>query len=261
MPRPTPTEVREVILQVVQDQIPKGPTDASLQQRTVLQEVKKRLQIGHGREAQQTVLTEWRELFRTGYFAWGLDFPNPDPPFFHLTERSRRAFEQFSRDPGNPAGYLKHLSSVGNLNPVARSYLTEALDCYDNDLHKAAAVMIGCAAESVILELRDVVLDQLKTLNQPVPKKLSDWKVKTVLDELQHFLDGKKGLFSKDLREGYEAYWAAFAQQIRAIRNDAGHPTSIDPVTPDAVHASFLIFPELARLSASLIEWITKKLK
>lgn len=105
------------------------------------------------------------------------------------------------------------------------------------------------------------MLDQLKTLNQPVPKKLSDWKVKTVLEELQHFLDGKKGLFSKDLREGYEANWAAFAQQIRAIRNDVGHPSSIDPVTPDAVHASFLIFPELARLSASLIEWITKKLK
>jgi hypothetical protein len=64
----------------------------------------------------------------------------------------------------------------------------------------------------------------------------------------------------RELRESFEAYWAAFAQQIRTVRNDAGHPTSVDPVTPDTVHASLLIFPELARLASGLSHWVATDL-
>jgi hypothetical protein len=58
------------------------------------------------------------------------------------------------------------------------------------------------------------------------------------------------------LLENFEAYWNAFTQQIRATRNEAGHPISIDPVTSDAVHASLLIFPELAKLADGLQLWV-----
>jgi hypothetical protein len=34
-----------------------------------------------------------------------------------------------------------------------------------------------------------------------------------------------------------------------------GHPVSVDPVTPDTVHASLLIFPELATLAEALFQW------
>ncbi len=40
-----------------------------------------------------------------------------------------------------------------------------------------------------------------------------------------------------------------------------GHPTSVEPVTPDTVHASLLIFPELARLANSLAHWVANDLK
>ena len=259
MPRPTATNIRELILQVVQDQQSRPPagTYSPWHDKTVLDEVAKRLKINQGDDLVLAVLTEWHDLFRTGYFAWGRHLNHPGPPFFHLTERSRRALERLSRDPANPAGYLRHISSVAKLNAVADSYLKEGLECFVNDLHKAAAVMIGCAAESLILELRDAVLQKLQTLKQPEPKNLGDWKVKTILDELQRFLDSKKGKFPRDLREEYEAYWSVFTQQIRAVRNEAGHPTSVDPVSPDGVHASFLVFPELARLSMRLNDWVT----
>src|ERR1700682_1001895 len=39
-----------------------------------------------------------------------------------------------------------------------------------------------------------------------------------------------KSRFSPELCAEYEASWGAFSQQIRAARNDAGHPTSVDPV-------------------------------
>jgi hypothetical protein len=64
----------------------------------------------------------------------------------------------------------------------------------------------------------------------------------------------------RELRESFEAYWSAFAQEIRAVRNDAGHPTSVDPVTSDTVHASLLVFPELARLASGLSRWVADEL-
>jgi hypothetical protein len=143
------------------------------------------------------------------------------------------------------------------LDAVARSYLQEALDCYVDGLFKASAVMVGCSAESVILTLRNETTAKLQQMGKKMPKGLDDWKIRTVSDALYTFFDSNKAGFERDLREPFEAYWSAFAQQIRATRNDAGHPSSIEPVTADMVHASLLIFPELARLATRLINWVS----
>jgi hypothetical protein len=177
-----------------------------------------------------------------------------------LTDRSRRALERLSRDPGNPAGYLENLARIANLNSVAHSYLIEGLHCFVAGLFKSAAVMIGAAAESLILELRDIAVQKLTALRQTIPKGLNDWKTKTILDGMYDLIDSRKGTLPRELREEFEAYWAAFAQQIRATRNDAGHPSSIDPVTEEAGEASFLVFPELARLSTTLGSWVKASL-
>jgi len=254
-------DIRTIMLQVIQDQQPKGRTDAALAQNSVLGETKRRLEITPGLAIDQVILTAWYDLFRTGYLAWGLNLENPNPPFFHVTENGRHTLESLSRDPGNPAGYLRHLASVAELNPIAHSYLAEGLDCYVGGLYKAAAVMVGGAAESIILELRDATIQKLTSLDKPIPKHLDDWRVKTVSGALHSFLDGQKAQFGHELRDEFEAYWTAFAQQIRAVRNDAGHPTSVDPVTQDSVHASLLIFPELAGLASKLKKWIMSDLK
>jgi hypothetical protein len=261
MPRPTHTDLRELILRVAAEQQPRGPGSQTLQQGSVLNAVAKQLGLRSDPDLEQAILTQWHDLMRTGYFAWGLNLSNPNPPFFHFTERGRRALERLTRDPGNPAGYLRHLASVAKLNPIASSYLTEGLDCFVAGFYKAAAVMIGGAAESIILDLRDLARQKIAEAKQTGPKGLSDWRIKTILDALYDFLDAKKSSFPKDLREEFEAYWLAFAQQIRATRNEAGHPSSVDPVTEEGVHASYLIFPDLARLSNKLAEWISTNLK
>jgi len=73
--------------------------------------------------------------------------------------------------------------------------------------------MIGASAESLILELRDISIQRLAQLKKPEPKGLSDWRVKTVLDALHGLLESQKGALPKGLREEFEAYWLAFAQQ------------------------------------------------
>jgi hypothetical protein len=261
MARTSNAEIREAILQAAEAQRPKDH-GGSLQSSSVLGAVKNKLVPNfQDPELEEAILTQFHDLLRTGVFAWGLNLTNPNPPFFHFTDRGRRALERLSRDPGNPAGYLRNLSAKANLNPVANSYLVEALECFNSDLIKAAAVMIGCAAESVILGLRDTLTTKLQELGYVVPPKLADWRIKTVLDALFTFLDSKKGELPRDLREELGAYWNAFGQQIRTTRNDAGHPSSVDPVTEDSVHASFLVFPEQAALAMKLDAWITSELK
>jgi hypothetical protein len=263
--------IREILLAEIRNAeiAARNPTGPTMQQGSVLNAVAaelKKQRPGAPQwqqltpELEEALLTQWNELFRTGLLAWGYNLSNPNAPFFHLTQRGRQALANASRDPSNPAGYLRHLGGKAPLNDVARSYLTEGLDCYVGGLFKAGAVMVGSASESLILELADVTQKKLTSLAKPIPKALNDWRVKTVADGMQALLEGQKGSFAKEMRESFGAYWPAFIQQIRATRNDAGHPTSVDPVTPDTLHASLLIFPELAQLVHDLNEWVTKHL-
>lgn len=256
-PRPS---IREVLLSEIRDQEPEGYTGPTLQQNSILLATARKLGVNQNRDLEQAILTQWGELFKTGLLAWGLNLSNPGPPFFHLTERGRRALENATRDPSNPSGYLRHLSSMGQIDEIAMSYLVEALDCYVAGLFKAAAVMIGGAAERIILGLRDTTVQKLTSLGRTVPTQLNDWKIKVVSNALRTFLDGNKIQFSRELRDSFEASWSPLVQQIRVTRNDVGHPSSIAPVTPDTVHASLLVFPELVKLVGGLNAWVANDL-
>jgi hypothetical protein len=260
MTQPVRPSIREVLLAEIKAQEPTGYSGPTLQQTSVLNAVARTLGANQNLDLEQAILTQWGELFRTGLLAWGLNLSNPNAPFFHLTERGRQALQNVTRDPSNPAGYLRHLASVAILEPVAMSYLAEGLECYVAGLFKAAAVMVGAAAESVILDLRNVAVQKLTLLGKSVPRDMEDWRIKTVSDALRSFFEAPAAQFTRELREPFEAYWSAFAHQIRTTRNDAGHPMSVDPVTPDTVHASLLVFPELARLANSLSRWVSDDL-
>lgn len=253
MPQSIQFTIREVLLAEIEAQTPRNSMSQNLQRGSVLNAARRNLP---GHVSDEAILTQWSELFRTGLLAWGLNLNNPDPPHFHVTDRGQQALEHFARDPANPAGYLRHLESIAKLDAVAKSYLQEGLDCYVDGLFRASAVMVGCAAERIILTLRDETLLKIQQLGRKTPKGMDDWRIRTVADALHGFFEGQKTNFDRGLREPFEAYWSAFSQQIRATRNDAGHPSSIEPVTPDTVHASLLVFPELHRLANGLSDWV-----
>ncbi|BBI99514.1 hypothetical protein FGKAn22_12070 [Ferrigenium kumadai] len=261
MTPPTALNIRETLLRAIEEQSPRSPIDSSLQSGSILQAAARALGAAFNTELEQALLTQWHELFRTGYLAWGFNIANPNPPFCHVTDRGRAALERLSHDPANPSGYLRHLNSAAHLNPVATSYISEALDCYVSSSHKAAAVMVGAAAESLVIELRDLLLERLRSADQTLPRNLDDWRVKTILNSLRSYFDSVQRQFPEKLREEYESYWSAFTQQIRATRNEAGHPTSVQPIEPEAVHASLLIFPELAKLANKLRDWVATNVR
>jgi len=69
-------------------------------------------------------------------------------------------------------------------------------------------------------------------------------------------ITAKKSSLPTPLFERFEANWPAFTHQIRTARNEAGHPVTVEPVTAEEVHASLLIFQELATLAKQVQEWI-----
>jgi hypothetical protein len=171
----TGEQMRAALLRVVAERV----GSHTLQAASVLNEAARRLgRLTH--EQEQALLTLWGDLFRTGYLAWGYDIANADPPFCHVTEQGRAALRTLSRDPANPDGYLQYLRSKASVNPVAASYLSEALATHNGGHHKAAAVMIGAAAEAVVLDMREALAAKLDELKQKHPADLGDWRIKRV---------------------------------------------------------------------------------
>lgn len=228
-----------------------------MQTNMIFSEIGRRIKLG-GHNSEQTVLTVWNDLFRNGYLSWGFNLNNPNPPFFHLTERGEKALVQRSRDPSNPSGYLKYLRESGTANEIALAYVEEGLSCYDTGAHKAAAVMLGAAVETLILELRDTCIEAMQTAGQPVPKKLRDWKLKTVLAALQKIVEENEEQLGEQLVAEYHVHWSAITYQIRTTRNDAGHPSNIDPIEVESVHASYLLLPRLGALTSALSKKIVQ---
>jgi len=250
----TGERIREVLLKVVDEYAPQGP--ANFQEDPILREAARRLGIRRDEDSEQALLTAWHDQFREGHLAWGLNLDNPNAPFCHVTSKGRETLGNMSRDPANPDGYMAHLNGETTINAVAASYITEALQTYNTNCFKATAVMVGCAAESLTLELRDALVAGLTRQGKPIRKRLQDWRIQTVLGAIKSEFDSGKSAMDVKLRETYEAYWPAFTQHIRSVRNDAGHPLSVNPVTDRAVHASLLIFPELAVIADRLRAWI-----
>ncbi len=246
-------EIRKNILEVLEHYMKHG--SGSARPKDILKEVGKRLGADRNQKLQQPILTYWYDLFRSGQLAWGYTLENSEPPWCHLTERGRETLKQLSRDPMNPEGYMEYLKTA-SLSPIASSYVEEALNTYQASCYKATAVMIGAAAERLILDLADELEKRLQAIGKKPPKGLSDWRVNTVFDSVTKALEDHKAGMEVKLAESFTAYWPAFVQQIRAVRNEAGHPSSIAPVTPELVHAALLTFPELAKLTARLKAWI-----
>lgn len=245
--------IRQTLLEVIEEASHRGP--GFMQLRPVMSKMARRLQDQLSGNGEQAVLAAFQDLFRSGLLAWGWDLANPEPPWFHITDRGRETLKHWSRDPSNPDGYLAYLDA-GKLDPIARSYIEEAIATYSAGCFKAAAVMVGGAAERLLLRVAGQLQLRLASLKLPVPKALGDWRVKTVRDAVAATLAPHAKSMPKPLSEAFGAYWPAFVEQIRGARNDAGHPASVDPVTPETVHAALLIFPELVKLSRALEGWI-----
>ena len=257
-------DIRATLLEIIakKDAYIRGDRSrGSLQQGSILQELEQQLGRLISLEMEEAILTCWYDLFRNGILSWGFDLSNTDQPFCHVTEHGRKILENLSRDPSNPNGYMTFLLKNTAINPVARSYIEEALNTYNSGCYKACAVMVGAASESLVLSVQMSLIKRMSSLGLTKSRDLEDWRVKKILQSIENIIKQRKKLMPDSLYDSFEAYWPAFTHQIRTVRNDSGHPTSVEPVTPENVHASLLIFPELGILVDNLTNWIENDMK
>ncbi len=247
-------DVHRVLLEAIAESAP-NHTEGVLTTRGVLLRAADKLGCSRGAEEQHLVLNAWCDLFRMGVIAWGADAGHPGPEFAHLTDHGRNTLAQASRDPANRAGYLAVVNPHVPPGSVERSYVEEALATYAAGCNKASAVMIGAAAEAMIMDLRDDLVAKMESSSKPVPKNMRAWQVKTAFDAVEAELRLQAKSMDRKLLERLDSF-GPLAGQLRMPRNEAGHPTSVDPVTRETVHASLLLFPELARLVVDLREWV-----
>ena len=184
-------ELRAVLLRVV-DELSRQDR-GSLQAGVVLQQAARHLGLHRrGIEDQQALLAFFYDLFRTGYLSWGMDLANQAPPFCHVTALGRQALAHHSRDPANPDGYLAYLASRASIGHVTRSYVSEALQTFNAACFKATAVLIGAAAESVIMEVRDALTARLTALGRSGSQDLRHRLIKRVLAGIRNEILSQK---------------------------------------------------------------------
>jgi hypothetical protein len=229
-------------------------TSADDARRALLAVIKEHEQGGFGREyvIKQTaealgrpydiptarrLMDAWDDLYRAGIVGYGLDLTNLGQNWSHLTEFGAAAVAELHRDPSNPAGYRAVVAPYLADEPIALSYLDEALDTYNKGTFKASAVMLGCAAEALHLSLRDKLVVKIAGTGKTPPASLDTWVISHVLRALEALLDARVKDMDRDLRERFESYWPAWTGLFRMTRNEAGHPKSIgtpctSPVLP-----------------------------
>jgi len=226
--------------------------------------------IGKKIKNPRDLMITWSELLRNGVIA----LANPDEAcgecqaaaHYFVTDQGRMTLEHAGRDPVNPNGYMAYLDAEVRIDNVTRGYVEEALKTYSACCYKATAVMIGAAVENLVLGLRDELATQLTAMGQKPPSKIHDRQIKRVLDGIADIIladlqSEAKRTNNNDLRKLHEdadSKLYPIASEFRKIRNNAGHPASLDPINPADVHCNLLLFPAAAKLISRLKKWVTK---
>ena len=184
--------VKITLCQIIDQNNKRGGT---LQAETILSTALNQIcqEYGGQRNQNEKVLKRvYADLLRNGEITSGIGISNMSPSFFEVTDKGDETFEYLNRDPGNPQGYLEHLSEKAEIDNITKSYLNEALQTYNANCFKAAAVMLGCASERLILNLAEILVEKIKGKGDEPPKKLTGWMISQRIDGIEHELNQKK---------------------------------------------------------------------
>ena len=150
--------------------------------------------------------------------------------------------------PHDPAAYLRQLGKqVTNRDATVLAYLKESLDAFDRGALVASAMMIGIAAERILLLVCDSLRASLADSKEqadfdkifdrnPVKPKL-DW----LTDKLRRLQTPKRPAGFPD---DADIQLSGIYNLIRCQRNDVGHPRDVPPsVSRDQALGYLRLFP------------------
>jgi len=198
------------------------------------------------------------ELIIEGVFTPGTGMQHPNLPFLRATEYGLRCFEEGELTPHDPDDYLRRLKSgCPTLDDITLLYLGEALQTFRTGRHLATAVMIGVAAEKMLLRLVDAVADALDTpiKKQKFEQATNGKQAKRLHDEVLARLKSPATALPADLEAILTQQIDGIYDLIRRSRNDAGHPTG-KRMERQETQALLLLFPTYCKTASDLMDWL-----
>jgi hypothetical protein len=164
--------------------------------------------------------------------------------------------------PYDTGKYIERLKAkVPHIGSTALLYLTESLSCFRGASYLGSAIMLGVAAETVLLSLRDAIHAALDTQikKEKLTADTSGRPAKRIYDEVRKRLDPLIRQISGDLgKEDITAELAGIFDLIRKTRNEVGHPTG-RKIEREEAFALLQLFPSYCNISYEVIRWLNGK--
>ncbi len=199
--------------------------------------------------------------------AWDLIFERiltPDErdrgwPFLRLTQFGHEIIAQTEPHYYDPDGYIEFLKSkVTNLDSVIEQYIFEGLNCFKRQLFFASAVMVGAAAEKIILLLVESIKNSISNPQQKkeIERLLESPRLPTIFAKIMEILVPltENGIIPYSIHQGCSEHLMSLFEMIRVQRNNAVHPIA-GKANRDNVFLSLQTFSVALQLIYGLIKW------
>jgi hypothetical protein len=194
-----------------------------------------------------------------GVLVPGCDDNNQAWPFLRLTDYGRRCIEKETVLPHDPDGYLSEFQHrVPNADPVITEYLSESLQCFLRDLHRAAAVMLGAASEQAVLLL---IEGYANAISDPAKKAQTENQLSKASSIFRKFDTFEKGFVAvkprlpRGLVDNTDSLLRGVFDLIRNSRNEAGHPASSAIIARDTNYSHLRLFIPYCQRICELMGW------
>ncbi|WML42634.1 hypothetical protein [Neobacillus sp. PS3-40] len=184
-------------------------------------------------------------------------------PAFHVTDHGHACLKERATLPYDSDGYLGQVQSISNIDQWVQHYLTEALRCFNAGCYQASTIMVGLAAEKIVLDLLEAFKIYLKKhdsnlqsnqkfkikynfsveLEKDVNKK---WQISYKYAQFEEYFKGIQldstitGIIDESARN-------TFYQYLRLLRNEVSHPTDVlkDETETMLLFVSFIKYVKL----------------
>lgn len=200
------------------------------------------------------------ELIMEGVYTPGTGMQQPNLPFLRATEYGLTCFEAGELTAHDHNGYLTKLRiACPSIDDVTLLYIDEALDTFRAGRLLASVVMIGVAAENMLLRLTSDVHSALDSPQKQTKFETGtkDKRAKRLHDEILSRLRSPATPLPEELEAVLTQHVDGIYDLIRRTRNDVGHPTG-RRMGRSETHALLLLFPTYCKTVHDLMAWLGK---
>jgi hypothetical protein len=198
------------------------------------------------------------ELAFQGIIVPGIDSGTQSSlPWFKITEWGKHSLERGEYLPHDATLYVERLRrELPLVDESIVLYITEALKCFRFGAFIASAVMVGVAAERMILVLKEGVSNRLDSEDKKkrFESAASD-TIKRLYTATWKRLEPVREQMPDGLREAIGVELAAIFEVVRRTRNESGHPTGIK-IDRHEAEALLLLFPTHIKTVYAVIDWL-----